>query len=95
MLLTVLGKLTPPHSLPPTWQIIKHPQGGGENGEYNLFGVQDQRHWGRFNFLMYGKWGWVGKLMYGKGVKRGGGLGVNIIQKYTFECGARPAGSAS
>ena len=50
LLLTVLGKLTPPHTLPPTWQIIKHPQ-GGENGEYNLFGVRDQRHWERFNLF--------------------------------------------
>ena len=31
-----------------------------------------------------------GKLMYGKGVGSG-----DIIRKYTFECGARPAGSTS
>ena len=70
LLLTVLGKLTPPtHTLPPTWQIIKHPQ-GGENGEYNLFGVRDQRHWERFNFFYVGEMG-GGKLMYGKGVGMG------------------------
>ena len=59
LLLTVLGKLTPPHSLPPTWQIIKHPQGGGRMGSIIclVYGTKDTG--GGLIFSMYGKWGEV------------------------------------
>ena len=53
-----------------------------------VYGTKDTG--GGLIFSMYGKWGGGGKLMYGKGVGSG-----DIIRKYTFECGARPAGSAS
>ena len=53
-----------------------------------IFWCTGQRHQGRLNFCMH-ETGEGDKLVYGKG--RGGYMKL----KYTFKCGARPAGSAS
>ena len=58
-----------------------------QNGEYNflVYGTKDIG--GGLIFLMHGKWGEINWCM-----EKGGG---DMKLKYTFECGARPAGSAS
>ena len=53
-----------------------------------IFWCMGQRHQGRLNFCMHEKGGEINWCM-----EKGGGGDMKL--KYTFKCGARPAGSAS